>query len=71
MIKTKQLEGYENKRDLRFGMVDKNREANGVGDTFKQYSSTYEKTTIIDVKDEHRKHLNRDPIATKKEPLQG
>lgn len=52
-------------------MVDKNREANGVGDTFKQYSSTYEKTTIIDVKDEHRKHLNRDPIATKKEPLQG
>lgn len=52
-------------------MVDKNRETNGVGSTFANQSQTYEKTNIIDAKDEHRKHLNRDPVAHKKEPLQG
>jgi len=34
LIKTKQLEGFDEKRNLRFGMVDKNKESNGVGDTF-------------------------------------
>jgi len=31
----------------------------------------YEKTSVIDIKDEQRKKLNRDPVGFKKDPIQG
>lgn len=71
MIKTKQLNGLEDKKNVRFGWTDKNALYDGVGKTFNDYEVNYQKTNIIDIKDDQRKKLNRDVVGIKKNPLQG
>lgn len=65
------MEGLEEKKDVRFGYVDKNSEYNGVGKTFEGYQENYQKTNIISNSDDVRKKLNRDPVGHKKDPIQG
>jgi len=65
------LNGLDDKKNVRFGYVDKNALYDGVSKTFNEYQNNYEKTNIIDIKDDQRKKLNKDTVGKKKDPLQG